>query len=218
MQSLGFLDGGLSGKTLLCLGAHSDDIEIGCGATVQKIVRANPNVAVHWIVFSAKGDRAAEARASADQVLHGVGDATIVLKEFRNGFFPYVATEIKEFFETLKQACQPDLILSHYRHDLHQDHRQVAELTWNTFRNHLILEYEIPKFDGDLGSPNAFVTLTEDEIDEKISLLMTHFGSQRDKQWFSADTFRGLSRLRGIECASPTGYAEAFYGRKIVLT
>lgn len=207
----------LSGKTLLCLGAHSDDIEIGCGGTVRKIVAASRNLAVHWVVLSANGVRADEARSASADLLTGVEKKTVTLKGFRNGFFPYIGAEIKEFFELLKQSCRPDLILTHCRHDLHQDHRIVSELTWNTFRGHAILEYEIPKYDGDLGSPNAFVTLTEEEVADKVTILDTHFRSQQQKQWFTGDTFRGLCRIRGIECGSPTGFAEGFYARKIVV-
>lgn len=217
MKRLCHLEGELSGKTLLCLGAHSDDIEIGCGGTVRKIVQASENLNVHWVVFSAEGVRADEARACADHLLAGARNKVVVTERFRNGFFPYVGSEIKEFFESLKQTCDPDLILTHYRQDLHQDHRVISELTWNTFRNHMILEYEIPKYDGDLSSPNAYVTLSEQEVEDKVTALKTYFKSQHDKQWFAAETFSGLCRIRGIECCSPTGFAEAFYARKIVL-
>lgn len=207
----------LSGKTLLCLGAHSDDIEIGCGGTVRKIVTASRDLTVRWVVFSAEGVRADEARAAADDLLAGVESKTVTIEHFRNGFFPYIGADIKEFFESLKQSCRPDLILTHCRHDLHQDHRVVSELTWNTFRDHAILEYEIPKYDADLGSPNAFVTLGEKEVEDKIAVLETHFRTQQQKPWFTGDTFRALCRIRGIECASPSGFAEGFYARKLVL-
>ena len=207
----------LSGSTLLCLGAHSDDIEIGCGGTVAKIVETSHDLTVCWVVFTASGIREDEARHSAAQLLGGVARQDLIIKNFRNGFFPYAGAAIKEFFESLKAICQPDLIFTHCRHDLHQDHRVVSELTWNTFRNHRILEYEIPKYDGDLGSPNAFMTLTEEQVQAKTAVLENCFQSQRQKPWFTADTFRGLCRLRGVECASPTGYAEGFYARKVVL-
>lgn len=207
----------LSDKMLLCLGAHSDDIEIGCGGTVHKIIAASRDLTVRWVVFSADGVRADEARSSSADLLADVANKTVTVENFRNGFFPYIGAEIKSYFESLKESCRPDLILTHCRHDLHQDHRVISELTWNTFRDHAILEYEIPKYDGDLGSPNAFVTLSENEVDEKIAGLEKHFRSQQQKQWFTADTFRSLCRLRGIECASPTGLAEGFYARKIVV-
>ena len=217
MQSDWLLSKLRPGGTVLCLGAHSDDIEIGCGGTLLKLAEQVPGLTVHWVVLCAKGRRAEEARASAEHVLEGVANRQILLEEFRNGFFPYIGAEIKEYFESLKTLESPDVILTHCLHDRHQDHRTVAELTWNTFRDHAVLEYEIAKYDGDLGSPNAFVTLTEGTLAKKIEILDTHFGSQRDKQWFTADTFRGLCRLRGIECNSPTGLAEAFYARKLVL-
>ena len=216
MLPLGLVDRLPHGGTLLCLGAHADDIEIGCGGTLLKLLRARPDLRVSWVVFTAAGEREREARESAAYVLSDAAERRITIKGFRNGFFPYVAGEIKEFFETLKFA-EPELILTHYRHDLHQDHRVIAELTWNTFRSHLVLEYEIPKYDGDLGAPNVFVDLSEQELEDKIDVLMRFFGTQHDKQWFTAETFKGLSRLRGIECDSPTGYAEAFHCRKLLL-
>jgi len=201
----------------LFLGAHSDDIEIGCGGTILRLARQFPDLGFHWIVFSGGGGRADEARRSADKFLEGAGKRSIVVRDFRNGFFPYVATEIKEFFEELKGQLSPDVIFTHYREDLHQDHRLLAELTWNTWRDHWILEYEIPKYDGGLGSPNAFVPLSEDQCTRKIDLLMECFGSQRSKTWFTEDTFRAIMRLRGIESNAPSGSAEAFYCRKLIL-
>jgi LmbE family N-acetylglucosaminyl deacetylase len=215
MQHVSLIDQLPRGGTVLCLGAHSDDIEIGCGGTVQKLLAARPDLGVHWIVFTARGEREREAKDSATHMLSNAAASSVKIMGFRNGFFPYVAADIKEFFETLKPV-EPHLILTHYRHDLHQDHRVIAELTWNTFRSHLVLEYEVPKYDGDLGSPNVFVDLTEKEIEGKVDVLMRFFKTQHDKQWFTADTFKGLSRLRGIESNSPTGYAEAFYGRKLL--
>jgi LmbE family N-acetylglucosaminyl deacetylase len=205
------------GSVILCIGAHSDDIEIGCFGTIQKLVKESDDLTVCWVVLAAKGIREAEARASAEEIIGSTEDSKIIIKNFRNGYFPYVATEIKDYFETLKQLPNPDLILTHSREDLHQDHRLVGELTWNTYRNHLILEYEIPKYDGDTGSPNAFVPLSKEEMNAKLDHLARHFESQHDKQWYSSDTFSGLSRLRGIECNAPSGAAEAFYARKLVL-
>ncbi len=201
---------------ILCLGAHSDDIEIGCGGAILKLSREYPNLSFHWVVFSAGPQRAAEARASAEVFLEGVKEKNIVIKDFKDGFFPYQGAEIKPYFEQLKEVS-PDLILTHYRQDLHQDHRLISDLTWNTFRNHLILEYEIPKYDGDLGSPNVFVHLDEPTCQQKITNLLNYFQTQTNKHWFTAETFLAILRLRGIESKAPHNYAEAFYGRKIVL-
>ena len=202
--------------TVLALGAHADDIEIGCGGTLLRLARAYPELDVHWIVLSGNGTRAEEARASATSFLEGVERRRIVTEAFRDGFFPYLGGAVKDFFEQLKAEVEPDLILTHARHDLHQDHRLVSDLTWNTFRNHLILEYEIPKYDGDMGAPNFFVQLDEETCDAKISKIISHFSSQRDRRWFTEDLFRSLLRLRGMESNSPGGHAEAFYSRKLV--
>lgn len=205
-------------RRVLCLGAHSDDIEIGCGGTVLKLVRDYPDIEVWWVVFSAEPPRHREARASAQAFLTGLKHSKIIVKQFRGSFFPYEGEKIKECFEAIKQKFSPDLVLTQYRHDRHQDHRVLSDLAWNTFRNHLIWEYEIPKYDGDLGSPNVFVELDRDLCQEKVRLLMRHFRTQSNKHWFEPETFLGLLRLRGMECASPTAYAEAFYGRKVVVT
>jgi len=202
-------------RRILCIGAHSDDLEIGCGATIMRLVSRYPDVAVRWVVLSGDERRADEARCGANLLLSECRSAEVVTKTFRDGFFPQSGIEVKEFFETLKAEPTWDLIFTHYRGDLHQDHRTVAELTWNTFRNHLILEYEIPKYDGGLGDPNVFVPVDDETRSRKTNALLTAFGSQRDKRWFSRETFDALMRLRGVECASPTGYAEAFYGRKL---
>lgn len=203
--------------TILCVGAHADDIEIGCGATVLGLARRFPGAQVHWIVFSASGARRDEARASAEAFTAGFARRSIQLHEFRDGFFPYTGAVIKDLFEDLKAKIQPGLILTHCRGDLHQDHRLVSELTWNTWRHHQILEYEIPKYDGDLGAPNVFVPAAEDLVARKIDCLMRCFPSQARKPWFEPEVFRGLMRLRGVECNCSTKYAEAFYGRKIIL-
>ncbi|MEB3293277.1 MAG: PIG-L deacetylase family protein [Synechococcales bacterium] len=202
--------------SLLCLGAHCDDIEIGCGGTVLKLIDRYPNLRVTWVIFSSNELRHKEAEKSAHLFLKEVEHKQIIIHGFRDGFLPYHGLEVKEQFEQLKKMVQPDLILTHYRHDLHQDHRLVCELTWNTFRNHTILEYEIPKYDGDLGNPNFFVTLDDDLCRRKVSYLWEGFESQREKQWFTDETFRALLRIRGIEANSPTQYAEAFYSRKLV--
>jgi len=218
MRRLGLWDRGDAPLTVLCLGAHSDDIEIGCAGTLLRLLAECRDVRCHWIVLSG-GDsdaRASEARASARDLLGGAASA-IEIQGFRDAFFPYCGEQVKKCFEALKRQVQPDIVLTHYREDLHQDHRLVAELTWNTFRDHLILEYEIPKYDGGLGSPNLFVPLSQEWVDRKVQLLMTHFESQRSNPWYSAETFRGLLRIRGIECNAPSGYAEAFYCRKFVV-
>ena len=216
MLKLSFGDTAQGPATVLCLGAHCDDIEIGCGGTILRLLEEHPQVSLWWVVLSANDLREREARASAEAFLKGAASPKVVVKRFRNGFFPSVIAEIKEFFEELKGEVSPDLIFSHYQQDLHQDHRTVAELTWNTFRDHMILEYEIPKYDGGLGSPNFFVPLGDAQREAKVGTLMTQFESQKQKQWFTPETFNGLARLRGIECNAPSGYAEAFYCRKAV--
>jgi LmbE family N-acetylglucosaminyl deacetylase len=202
---------------VLCLGAHSDDLEIGCGGTILKLAEGDTPLDITWVVFSANEERRSEATESANVFLERVAKKEVMVNDFRDGFFPYIGGEIKEYFETLKKRLSPDLILTHYRHDLHQDHRVISELTWNTFRNHFILEYEIPKYDGDLGSPNAFVQLDESTSRRKIETILAFFQTQEHRHWFSADLFMSLLRLRGMESAAPTGYAEAFYCRKMVL-
>jgi LmbE family N-acetylglucosaminyl deacetylase len=201
---------------LLAIGAHPDDIEIGCCGTILKLLEEDALSAIGWVVLSGKGERADEAKASAEAVLSGVEEKQLMLPDYRDGFFPYDGGDIKEFFESLKEFS-PDIVLTHQRADLHQDHRVACELTWNTFRDHLILEYEVPKYDGDIGSPNLFVPLGEDLRRRKIDHLMTHFASQRPKRWFKDDLFSGLLRLRGMECNSPTSFAEAFYCRKAMV-
>lgn len=200
---------------VLCLGAHSDDIEIGCGGTILQLIQRHPRLEFCWVVCSANLERECEARRSADLFLKGARRKTVVLKNFRESFFPYVASEIKEFFEELK-AFSPDLIFTHYSRDMHQDHRTIGKLTWNTFRNQSIWEYEIPKYDGDLRSPNCFVALDEEICRRKIQYITKTFKSQSDRHWFTADTFQSIMRLRGIESDSPEKYAEAFHCRKML--
>ena len=217
MRKLGLESDSGSPLRVLCLGAHADDIEIGCGGTVMQLAENHPNASFDWVVLSAHRERRREAAESADRFLENVGEKTVALESFRDGYFPYEGARIKDFFEQLKSEVRPDLILTHYRGDLHQDHRLVSELTWNTFRDQLILEYEIPKYDGDLGAPNAFVSLTRDTCEKKTSYILGHYASQRDKSWFSEETFMAILRLRGIESRSGSGYAEGFYGRKLSL-
>lgn len=203
--------------SVLCLGAHSDDIEIGCGGTILRLLQGCPQSRFDWVVFSSNRVRRAEAVRSAELFLKGAKSKLITVHSYRDGFFPYEGAKIKEQFERLKKRVNPDLVFTHYRHDLHQDHRLLNELTWNTFRNHFILEYEIPKYDGDLGSPNVFVPLEKSICRRKAELLNHVFRTQRTKHWFSEGTFFALMQLRGVEADSPTQYAEAFYGRKISL-
>lgn len=181
------------------------------------MLRELKDVHIFWVVLSSEGCRANEARNSASEFLRGASKTTVEMKEFRNSFFPYDGKEIKEYFETLKGKIMPDLIFTHYRHDLHQDHRVVSDITWNTFRNHTILEYEIPKYDGDFGSPNLFVPLDRGTCMEKIRIIMRLFVSQREKPWFSEDLFLSIMRIRGMECNSPFNLAEGFYCRKTSL-
>ncbi len=200
--------------TVLLLGAHCDDLEIGCGGTILQMAAKWPDAKFVWVTFSSGADREAETRKAASKLLAGARNTMVDVCNFRGSYFPHDAEKIKDHFETLKRH-QPDLVLTHYRQDLHQDHRVINELTWNTFRNHVILEYEIPKFDGDLGIPNTFVPISKRELDQKVDILMDCFPSQLHRKWFTRSTFEALARLRGVECNAPEGFAEAFYGRKM---
>lgn len=204
-------------RKILCLGAHCDDIEIGCGGALLRLIRELPSVSIWWITLSSTPDRKVEAERAAAAFIEGTSDSNIMIHSFRDGFFPYIGGEIKLVFEELKSLIAPDIIFTHYGGDAHQDHRLVSELTWNTYRDHLIFEYEIPKYDGDLGSPNAFFELSRADCEGKIDYLMKYYSSQRAKGWFTEDTFWGLLRLRGIEARATSGYAEAFYSRKLVI-
>jgi len=201
---------------VLCLGAHSDDIEIGCGGTLLHLKQTVPGLKFHWVVFSAPGVRGQEATKAAELFAPDC-DKKLVLKNYRDGFLPYDGAEAKNFFEEMKSEVNPDLIFTHWQRDAHQDHRLLSELTWNTFRNHLILEYEIPKYDGDMGRPNVFVPLDAPLPDQKVNYLLETFESQRAKPWFDRELFMGLMRIRGMESNSPSGYAEAFHCRKLVV-
>jgi len=203
---------------ILCLGAHADDLEIGCGGTILHLIRAHPGIHCRWVIWSGDPVRAAEARDAAAKVLHGAGRADVAVEAFRDGFFPDQWSDIKAKFESLKAEGRPDLVLTHHRADRHQDHRIIADLTWNTWRDDLILEYEIPKYEGDLHTPNLYVPLDRTTVDRKIEILLSGFASQRGKPWYDAETFRGLMRIRGVECGSPTGYAEGFHAPKAILT
>jgi LmbE family N-acetylglucosaminyl deacetylase len=203
---------------VLFLGAHSDDIEIGCGGTVLELIQARPAVEIRWDVFSAAGVRGEEARASARLFIGDRAADAVQLHQFRDGFFPVQLEAIKETFEHIARAFSPDIVFTHRREDRHQDHRIVSDLAWNTFRRAMVVEYEIPKWDGDLGIPNLFMPLSSAVMDEKISRLNQAFATQRSKDWFDDQTFRGLARLRGMECRAPSGFAEAFVARKMTLT
>jgi LmbE family N-acetylglucosaminyl deacetylase len=206
-----------SPRRVLAIGCHADDIEIGCGGTLLTLTRADPEIDVYWLVLAAPGPRGDEARASAAAFLSGVKSSRVEVHDFRDGFLPYIGAEVKDVFESLKARVDPQIVFTHAGYDFHQDHRLACELTWNTFRNHLVLEYEIPKVDGDLGRPNVFVPLTTAIAEEKLSLIERHFPSQSGKHWFDRDTFLGLMRLRGLEAVAPERYAEAFTCRKLSL-
>ena len=202
---------------ILCLGAHCDDIEIGCGGTILKLTEAAPNVSISWVVLSSNEEREREARRSASMFLATAARQTVVVKRFRDGYFPYDGAVIKDYFEELKEEISPDLIFTHYGRDGHQDHRLVSELTWNTFRHHLILEYEIPKYDGDFGAPGVFVPLDPSFAEDKVRYILECYKSQAERHWFSRDVFMAVMRVRGMEANAGTDHAEAFYGRKVVL-
>jgi LmbE family N-acetylglucosaminyl deacetylase len=202
---------------ILCIGAHSDDIEIGCGGTILRMLDEYPGSSVRWVVFSADDDREREARASAEAFLSAAASFDVSVFRYRESYFPHVWADIKGTFGELRGGPDPDLVLTHRRDDAHQDHRTLGELTWNTFRNHVVLEYEIPKYEGDLGQPNFYVALDPRVAERKVELLMTHFGSQRSRGWFRPETFHGLMALRAVECAAPGGSAEAFHARKVMM-
>ncbi len=213
MNKVALLEG-VGPKRVLALGAHSDDIEIGCGGTLLRLAGERP-IEVLWVAFCATPQRTVEAHASAAAFLEGIRESRVLVRDYRDGFLPYSGSAVKDEFEALKREFSPDLIFTHYREDRHQDHRLVSELTWNTWRDHLILEYEIPKYDGDFGSPNVFAPLSATTLERKVELILRHFPSQANKAWFTADLFRAVARIRGMECAAPQGVAEAFYGRKV---
>jgi LmbE family N-acetylglucosaminyl deacetylase len=217
MLTLSFNHNAGSPLSVLCLGAHADDIEIGCGGTLLQLTQRNPNISIQWVVLSATPLRSREARQSANIFLRNACQKRLVIKKFRDSYFPFAGDRIKTFVQQLSRETTPDVIFTHQRHDLHQDHRLIAELTWNAFRNHLILEYEIPKYDGDMGAPNAYVHLDKAVVEHKVRHICETFKTQRAKQWFDADTFLALLRLRGLESNSPSKYAEAFYCPKLLI-
>lgn len=217
MQKLTFSQPDEQGLHILCLGAHCDDIEIGCGATLLRLFGEQKIASVDWVVFASTPERQAEALSSAGKFMKGIPGSRVQVLDFRDGYLPAFWSQIKDFFEILSKECSPDVIFTHFRDDLHQDHRLLNELTWNTFRNHLILEYEIPKYDGDLKNPNFFVPVDLKTVDMKTEILLSCFKSQLQKHWFDETLISSLMRIRGVESASPTGYAEAFHVRKMTI-
>jgi LmbE family N-acetylglucosaminyl deacetylase len=217
MLKLPLLDGASGPRRVLALGAHADDIEIGCGGTLLRLAAERPGLEVLWVVCCATPERAVEARASAEAFLEQAAGRRVLVRGHRDGYLPYAGAVLKDEFEALKREFDPDLVLTHYRDDRHQDHRIVSDLTWNTWRNHLVLEYEIPKYDGDFGSPNLFAALPAATLEMKIGLILRHFPTQAKKHWFSEDLLRAVARIRGMECAAPERFAEAFYCRKAVV-
>jgi LmbE family N-acetylglucosaminyl deacetylase len=210
---LGTRDGPLE---ILCLGAHCDDIEIGCGGALLRLLAERPGCSVHWVVFASDQKRESEARVSSAAFLERAAQSRVVVQSFKESYFPYLGAQIKDAFERLKREVSPDIVFSHHRQDMHQDHVVVAQLTWNTFRNHLVAEYEIPKYEGDLGTPNVFLPLPDAVARRKVELILRCFPSQASRSWFRAETFEAVMRLRGIECNAPEGWAEAFHCRKLV--
>ncbi len=206
-----------SPRRVLCLGAHADDIEIGCGGTLLRLAANHPGLDIGWCVFSGSVERRKEAVQSARTMLPGLQPSLLLVEKFRESHFPDRWEAIKDACEGIRKRFEPDLIFTHYRGDRHQDHRVLSDLTWNTFRNHAIVEYEIPKFDGDFGAPNVFVPLEPRLAKRKVRGIIQGFPSQSNKHWFTEDLLFSVLRIRGMECASTSGYAEAFYGRKIVL-
>ncbi len=208
-------------RSVLCMGAHADDIEIGCGASLLEWIQAYPHLQVTWVVWSAAGQRREEARLSAEAYLEPLireDRAKILVEDFQDAYFPAVWADIKQRMAQLAKECSPDLVLTHRLEDRHQDHRVLAELTWNAFRDQVVLEYEIPKFEGDLGLPNLYVPVSTETAQRKVELLHQFFITQTSKDWFTDSTFHALMRLRGLECRAPSGLAEAFHARKLVWT
>ena len=201
--------------TILCFGAHGDDIEIGCGGTLLRLIESGGPITCHWVVATSTPERERECRRSADLFLAGAARSEVVTWRFRDGYLPYLGGEVKDAFEGLKREISPDIVFTHYRGDLHQDHRLINDLTWNTFRDHLILEYEVPKYDGDFRSPNLYVPLSETQCQRKVDYLLECYATQRTHRWFTGETFRSVLRLRGVEAASASGYAEGFYAHKL---
>jgi LmbE family N-acetylglucosaminyl deacetylase len=202
---------------ILCLGAHSDDIEIGCGGTILRLAEEYPKAHFNWVVFSAQSNREEEAKKSVQRFLANIECKVVDIQAFKDSYFPFVGADIKDYFAKIKDNFNPDLIFTHYSQDKHQDHRLIGKLTWQTFRNNLILEYEIAKYDADLVIPNLYVYLDESKVEKKIANICEIFKSQSDKEWFGKETFKALMRIRGLESNSPSKFSEAFYCRKMVV-
>jgi LmbE family N-acetylglucosaminyl deacetylase len=200
---------------VLCLGAHCDDIDIGCGGTLLKLLAEQRRVEVTWVSFSAAGPRGVELKASARRFLRKAQRSEVITYDFRDSFFPAQYQAVKEAFVALRKRVDADVVFTHERDDLHQDHRIVSELTWNAFRNHLVLEYEIPKYDGGLTTPNAYVPLDAGHVEGKVRALMSCYRSQLARSWFTPETFRALMRIRGIEAGC--AWAEGFHANKLCL-
>lgn len=203
---------------ILCIGAHCDDIEIGCGGTLLHMQASGQKPIIDWIVLTGEEARQTESRSAMELLVNPTCRGDLLFGGFPDSRLPTVYGAVKEFFSSLRGRPRPDMIFCHYRDDAHQDHRLVSEVVWGAYRDHLVLEYEIVKWDGDLGRPNAYVPLEREILDRKLEVLMGVYGSQRGKDWFTEDTFLAMSRLRGVECRSPSGHAEAFHVRKFVLS
>lgn len=218
MYNLNLFNGHDKGLSILCFGAHADDIEIGCGGTILRLLSERPSSKVNWIILSTSNEpvREKESRESAEAFL-GDTQWRLIVQDFRDGFLSFMGEEVKNTFESFKNEFKPDIIFTHHRQDLHQDHRLISQLTWNTFRDHLIFEYEIPKYDGGMGSPNFFVPLNKEICSKKVQNIVEIFESQRSKQWFTEEMFYSILRIRGMECNSPSAYAEGFYSHKVII-
>ena len=202
---------------VLCIGAHCDDIEIGCGGALLALQAARRPLTVDYALLSGTAERCREAAGAMRRFVRPSCRGELLTGDFSDGRFPAEYAGIKDWFETLKRRPRPDVIFCHERQDRHQDHRIVNEMVWNTFRDQLILEYEIPKWDGGLGEPAVYVPLTARQAARKADLLLASYATQAGRDWFTRDTFMALTRLRGVECRSPSGHAEAFHGRKLRL-
>jgi len=203
------------GLKILCLGAHCDDIEIGCGGTILKLIQQYDIEEIHWVVFCSNTTRKKEAEESASQFLEGV-KSKVTVHNFKDGYTPAQWSEIKDKFEKLKKIISPDVIFTHTRDDRHQDHRTIHNFTWNTFRNHMILEYEIPKYDGDLTTPALYVEVDRETAERKNRIILESFQSQQNKHWLDDELLNSLMRIRGVESVSESGFAEGFHVRKMV--
>jgi len=202
---------------VLCVGAHCDDIEIGCGASLLRLQAHDRKVTVDWVVLCGSADRRKETLSALNMFLEPRNRGECLHGGFPDGRLPAVYSSVKDYFESLKERARPDVIFCHEREDRHQDHRIVNEMVWSTFRDHLVLEYEIPKWDGGLGQPNLYIPVDERQVLAKADALLEAYPSQAGKDWFKRDVFVALMRMRGLECRSPSGYAEAFHARKIRL-